>query len=412
MRARMERYTGEPLIWLVAALWLWAGQAAWAQAQVSAGVPPGLSGVAPPAMAEPRKEPVSLGLRAGEEIRPQRITEIYRRILTDWSAGPAERAPDELIELETAVALDTDPRTRKTLLKAEQEVIHQVGAADLEVLVPIAMLHHEAYRRLLQRGGRGHALAMGHTRGMAKDLAILYSEQSGSEGAAQVASRLLTSLGGLLLQSSQQLSSAEMFQKAIELDGHNLAALLALSTIYEKNAQAESAVRLLRHAVEVAPASGEARLRLALNLKRLQKTDEARKLLEGLTADKEPTWVTPLAYQELARLDSDRGRSSESEKVLRRAVERFPEDLRLRIQLAAVLDRRGSPGEATALIEKALAASPSQESSASRYLYNAVRLDEFAETRKFLEENSQSRLQVLAQALGAPPQAPGTGVGR
>jgi Flp pilus assembly protein TadD len=98
--------------------------------------------------------------------------------------------------------------------------------------------------------------------------------------------------------------------------------------------------------------------------------------------------------------------------VLRRAVERFPEDLRLRIQLASVLDRRGSPGEATALIEKALAAPPSQEASASRYLYNAVRLDEFAETRKFLEENSQSRLQVLAQALNAPPQAPGTGVGQ
>jgi Tfp pilus assembly protein PilF len=393
MRARTERYTGGSLIWLAAAIWLWAGQVAWAQAPAAPGA-------------------ATLGLRAGETVRPERIVEIYRRILTDWSAGPSDRAPDELIELETAVALDTDPRTRKTLLKAEQEVIHQVGAADLEVLVPIAMLHHEAYRRLLQRGGRGHALAMGHTRGMAKDLAILYSEQSGSEGAAQVASRLLTSLGGLLLQSAQQLSSAEMFQKAIELDGHNLAALLALSTIYEKNAQAESAVKLLRQAVAVDPASGEARLRLALNLRRLQKTEEARKLLDGLTADKDATWVTPLAYQELARLDGDRGRSSEAEKVLRRAVERFPEDLRLRIQLASVLDRRGSPGEATALIEKALAAPPSQEASASRYLYNAVRLDEFAETRKFLEENSQSRLQVLAQALNAPPQAPGTGVGQ
>ena len=398
MRARMERYTGEPLIWLTAAIWLWAGQAAWAQVSATP--------------MEPRGGTGSLGLRAGEAIRPERIEEIYRRVLSDWSAGQIERAPDELIELETAVVLDTDPRTRKTLLKAEQGVIHQVGATDLEVLVPIAMLHHEAYRRLLQRGGRGHALAMMHTRGMAKDLAILYNEQSGSEGAAQVASRLLTSLGGLLLQSAQQLSSAEMFQKAIELDGRNLAALLALSTIYEKNAQAESAVKLLRRAVGVDPASGEARLRLALNLKRLQQTDEARKLLEGLTADKEPSWVTPLAYQELARLDSDRGRSSEAEKALRKAVERFPDDLRLRIQLAAVLDRRGSPGEATAVIEKALAATPSQEASASRYLYNSVRLEEFAETRKLLDESSQSRLQGLAQALGAPPQAPGTGVGR
>src|SRR5436305_13242748 len=293
MRVRTEwRLQGRSALWL-ALLWLSAGLSAWAQP--APGTPGGAG---------------SLGLRAGEKLAPERIQEIYRKVLADWSAGETERAPEELIELESAVVSDADAGTRKVLLKAEQAVIHQVGAADLEVLVPIAMLHHEAYRRLLQRGGRGHALAMGHTRGMAKDLAILYNEQSGSEGAAQVASRLLTSLGGLLLQSSQQLSSAEMFQKAIELDGHNLAALLALATIYEKNAQAESAVKLLRHAIEVAPASAEARLRLALNLKRLQKTDEARKLLDGLTADKEATWVTPLAYQELARLDSDRGRSS------------------------------------------------------------------------------------------------------
>ena len=154
------------------------------------------------------------GLKAGAEIPPEKIQELYRKILADWSAGQTDRAPDELIELETAVVLDTDARTRKTLLKEEQAVIHQVGAADLEVLVPIAVLHHEAYRRLLERGSRGHALAMVHTRNMAKDLALLYSEQSGSEGAKLVASRLLTSLGGLLLQSAQQLPAAEMFQKA------------------------------------------------------------------------------------------------------------------------------------------------------------------------------------------------------
>jgi tetratricopeptide (TPR) repeat protein len=405
MRARLERYTGEPLIRLVAvataAIWLWAGQGARAQAPAAAVEPHvgiGATG--------------SLGLRAGQEIRPERIKEIYRRILSDWSSGQTDRAPDELIELETTVALDADARTHKTLLKAEQEVIHEVGATDLEVLVPIAVLHHEAYRRLLLRGGRGHALALVHTRNLAKDLALLYNEQSGSEGAALVTSRLLTSLGGLLLQSAQQLSSAEMFQKAIELDGRNVTALLALATIFEKNAQAATAVKLLRQTLAVDPTNAEARLRLALNLKRLQQTDETRTLLVGLTADKDPSWVTPLAYQELARLDSDGGRSSEAEKALRAAADRFPDDLRLRIQLAAVLDRRGAPGEATALIEKALASPPAQESSASRYLYNAVRPEEFMTIRKFLEENSTSRLQVLAQALSAGPQAAGTGVAR
>lgn len=397
MRARMEgRHLGGPLVWLAAAVWLWASQTAWAQSSL-------------------------LGLKAGEEIRPERIQELYRKILTDWSAGQTDRAPDELIELETTVVVDTDARTHKTLLKAEQEVIHQVGQADIEVLVPIAVLHHEAYRRLLARGGRGHALAMGHTRNMAKDLALLYQDQAGAEGAALVASRLLTSLGGLLLQSAQQLPAAAMFQKAIELDGHNVPALLALSTVYEKNAQADSAIKLLRQALTAEPANAEARLRLALNLKRLDQTAESQKLLEGLTAEKEATWVTPLAYQELARLAGDRGKSSEEEKVLRQAIERFPDDLRLRIQLAAVLDRRGAPGEATALVEKALEASSDTgaktgaktggEVSNARYLYNAVRADEFASTRAYLDENAKSRLQMLAQALSAPPADAQTGTG-
>lgn len=385
MRARMEgKHLGGPLVWLAAAAWLWASQAAWAQGP-------------------------TLGLRAGEQIKPERIQELYRKILTDWSTGQTDRAPDELIELETTVVVDTDARTHKTLLKAEQEIIHQVGQTDIEVLVPIAVLHHEAYRRLLAKGGRGHALAMSHTRNMAKDLALLYQEQAGAEGAALVASRLLTSLGGLLLQSAQQLPAAGMFQKAIELDGHNVPALLALATVYEKNAQTESAVKLLRQALTVEPANAEARLRLALNLKRLEQTAESQKLLEGLTAEKEPSWITPLAYQELARLAVDKGKSSEAEKVLRQAVERFPEDLRLRIQLAAVLDRRGAAGEATAMIEKALGSSGASagakagEVASARYLYNAVRIDEFAQTRTYLDESAKSRLQTLAQALSAPP---------
>ncbi|HEY0553713.1 MAG TPA: tetratricopeptide repeat protein [Thermoanaerobaculia bacterium] len=403
MLARTGRkHTGELLIGLAAAVGLWASQIAWAEGPAASAAAGGAAG--------------SLGLRAGVEVKPAQIQELYRRILADWSAGRTDRAPDELIELETAVVSDTDARTHTALLKAEQAVIHQVGTADLEVLVPIAVLHHEAYRRLLARGGRGHALAMIHTRNMSKDLALLYSDQSSSEGAKLVASRLTTSLGGLLLQYAQQLPAAEMFQKSIELDPRNVPALLALATIYEKNAQAQTAVKLLRSVLVIEPANPEARLRLALNLKRLDQTAEARKLLAGLAAEKEPTWVTPLAYQELARLDVEegkKGKSPEAEKLLREAIDRFPDDLRLRIQLAALLDRRGAPGEASALLDKLLSAPLSREAGSSRYLYNAVRADEFASTRSFLDENSKSRLQVLAQALNAPPSdGAGTGVAR
>lgn len=392
MRARTEAlYRGELLLSLIAVAWLSGGQATWAQ------VPAGSSGI-----------------QAGEKISSERIEEVYRKILLDWSAGETERAPEELIALETAVVVDGEPKTRKTLFEAEQKVIHQVGAADLEVLVPISVLHHEAYRRLLERRTRGEAVAMVHTRKMARDLAMLYHQQSGSEGAALVASRVLTSLGGLLLQSAQQLPAAEMFQQAVDLDGRNTAAFLGLASIYEKNAQPESAVKILRRALEAEPGNMEARLRLALNLKRLNQTEEATKLLDELTAATDPSWVTPLAVQELARLHNDRGRTSEAEKTLRKGVERFPGDTRLKIQLAAVLDRRGAAGEATAIVEKLLA-SPAQASASGasdRFLYNTVRPEAFEPARSFLAENSKSRLPVLAQALSAPVEASGTGVGR
>jgi tetratricopeptide (TPR) repeat protein len=396
MRVRAEaKFEGGPIAWLAMAVWLSAGLTAWAQPV------PGTQGGAG-----------GLGLQAGEKLKAGRIQEIYRKVLADWSAGETERAPDELIELESAVVLDADASTRKLLLKEEQAVIHQIGAADLEVLVPIAVLHHEAYRRLLKRGFQGHALAMIHTRTMARDLAILYHDQSGSEGASLVSSRLLTSLGGLLQQSAQQLPAAEMFQQAVELDPKNVAALLGLATIYEKNAQTESAVKHLRRVLEVDPGNVEGRLRLALNLRRQDHGAEAAKLLTDLTAVTEPSWATPLAFQELARLDSDQGKTAEAEKVLRQALKRYPNDLRLHVQLAAVLDRRGAPGEATALVEKALSLPMGEEASA-RFLYNTVRPDAFAAARTFLDENSRSRLPVLAQALGAPPPpAAATGVGR
>lgn len=393
MRARIVSSVSRGGPWLAVAVWLWAGQVVVGQAP------------APAAGASPL-----LGLTAGEKIPPERIQEIYLRILADWSAGEVEGAPDKLIELETAVVSDEEPRTREVLLRAQNEVIKQVGGADLEVLVPIAVLHHESYRRLLDRGERGHALAMMHTRTMAKNLALLYREQSGSEGASLVASRILTSLGGLLLESAQQLSAGEMFQAALELDGRNTAAALALASIYEKNAQSESAVKLLRRLVEAAPEHTEGRLRLAMGLKRLDRVAEAQKILEELVAAEDSSWVTSLVFQELARLHSEKERTSAAEKVLRAGIERFPQDARLHIQLASVLDRRGEPGEAAVLVEKVLSF-PQGESDSARYLYNAVRPENFAEARLFLDENSRSRLPMLSQALGVPTAA-GSEVGR
>lgn len=341
---------------------------------------------------------------SGESKKAQagEIQTRYRAILAAWVAGEVERAPDDLIDLEIAAVGNGDPKSRKKLLQAEQEVIHELGATSLEVLVPIAMLHHEAYSRHLARGiVRKTPLAVGHARTMARDLAILYHQQSGTEGSALVASRVLTSLGGMMMEQAQQVPAAELFYQALSLDGRNVPAKLAVATIFEKAGQAESAVKALRELLAVDPEHAEGRFRLAMNLKRLGEVSEAKKILQALAATNDNTWVAPLVHQELAKIHSEANNHAEAEKVLRAGLGRFPDHVRLHVQLAAVLDRRGSFGEARTLMEK-IVALPSSTGDTERLHYNSVRAETFSEARSILEDNSRSRLPVLAQALGTP----------
>jgi tetratricopeptide (TPR) repeat protein len=344
-----------------------------------------------------------LGRESRREVLDQAQTR-YRQILALWAGGQTEKAAFDLMALETSIVRDDDAGSRKRLLKAEEAVIHEIGAANLETLVPVAMLHHDVYRRYLEKGAKGHALLLVHARGMARDLAILYKEQSGTEGAALVSSRILTSLGGMLQQYSQQLPAAEMFYQAIALDPRNTAAMMGLAIVYEKNAQPDSAVDMLRKIIAVNPGYSEARLRLALNLKRQGKTDQARQALAELAGGKQD-WVTSLAAQELARLYSEQNKPAQAQNVLEDALKRFPEDARLYVQLAAVLDRKGEMRAAQSVMEKVLTLKPPMHDESARLLYNTTRQETFAEARHFLDENARSRLSLLAEALSVPNHA-------
>jgi tetratricopeptide (TPR) repeat protein len=346
------------------------------------------------------------GVRPGASRREvnDQVQVRYRQILALWAGGQTDKAAIDLMSLETSVVRDDDAGSRKRLLKAEEAVIHEIGAANMETLVPVAMLHHDVYRRYLEHGAKGRSLLLVHSRGMARDLAVLYKEQSGTEGAALVSSRILTSLGGMLQQYAQQLPAAEMFYQAVELDPRNTAAMLGLATVYEKNSQYESAAAMLRKLLAVDPSHDEAKLRLALNTKRLGQTDDAQKALAALADAKEGTWVASLAAQELARLLGEKGSPAGAQKVLEAAIARFPDDPRLYVQLAAVLDRKGEVRGAQAVMEKVVALPASTEGS-SRLLYNTSRQETFAEARKFLDENARSRLSLHAEALSVPNHA-------
>jgi tetratricopeptide (TPR) repeat protein len=341
-------------------------------------------------------------LGAAEKPSPERVQALYRQALVHWAAGQSEQAYGELAAVETRVVRDSDLRTAKALLRAEEKVIDDVAAADLEVLVPIARLHFEAYRRYLGLG-LGHALVQRHSRIMVQDLALLYRKQSGSEGAALVASHLLTSLGEQLHRGAQHQAAAELYTQAAEIDPRNPVPALSLAIIYEKFEQYRSAAAWLRRVLAIDPKHAEARLRLAVNLGREGDTAEARQLLDGLIAENGDSWVTPLAFQELARLDERLDALAKAAQVLRAGLLRFPQSVRLHVQLAALLDRQGKAREAREVIAAVaeLDVDAEEAHDDARFRYNATNTDAVAVSRTFFEENASSRMPLLATVLAA-----------
>jgi tetratricopeptide (TPR) repeat protein len=391
-------------------LWLAWGAAAAApgSAQQPVGTPPaaGQPPGAPPAPAA-ASDP---GLQPGQSLKQEQVSALYKQALAAWAGGDVERACGSLMALEKAAVKDGDAKSRKRLLQAEEAVIHSLAGENLEVLVPIAQFHYEVYRRYLGPGPRGgYTIVLAHARTMVHDLAIIYQEQSGSEGASRVASRLLTALGELMERAALHQPAAELFNKAAELDPRNTAAGLSLALIYEKNEQYDGVVKTLRRVLEAEPGQPEARLRLAINLKRLNRRDEGKKLLEGLAAaGDDRSWVANVAFQELAEMESEAGAYGKAEAVLKAALARFPQSTRLHVQLAAVLDRKGDLRASKTMLENVLSLPPGSDDT-SRFRYNSVSPDTFAAARSFVAENARSRMAALAQALGVAAGSGGAG---
>jgi tetratricopeptide (TPR) repeat protein len=363
------------------------------------GAPGAHPGLGPPAAPVPPLTP-------GEQPKPERVQALYRQVLVDWASGKSEKAFSELAALETTVVNDKDPASAKRLLKAEEKIIDQVAGTDLEVLLPIARLHFEVFQLYANENAKGRALVENHSRAMVHDLAILYRQQSGSQGAALVASHLLTSLAELLQRGSQHQAAATLYTQAAELDPHNVVPALRLGVTYEKFEQYQSAVGWLRKVVAIDPKNAEARLRLAINLGRLHKAAEAASLFEGLIAEEGDSWIKPVAFQELANLEVHREAFARAEAVLHAGVEHFPETVRMRVQLAALLDREGKIREARQVVEEVLTLRVGTVEEAARFRYNNTTADSVAASRSFFEENASSRMRVLAEALARTASAP------
>lgn len=338
---------------------------------------------AQPAEARDRKE-VESGVRA-----------TYPSVLASWAAGDDEAAIESLVALERElVAPDYETGQIEALWRAKLGVVRDLMAAvGDDVLVPVMLLHHDAYVEYRRLGER---ILAQHSRVMAEELAMVYAGRKDESAARGVAASLLTSLGGHLQQGWSWKHSALLFSRATEIYARSDAAHLGLGALYERRAELDLAVQHFQRAVEINPANVEARLRLGVCLKRKGDAAGARRELAQLVAGNGEAWIDVIATEELAALTAEQG--ADPETMLREALERHPESSRFAVQLARWLDSRGRGPEAQGLLEDALLRrEPEPESP--RYRYNRWPSTELDGVRTALREEEAGRRPLLTSAV-------------
>jgi tetratricopeptide (TPR) repeat protein len=332
------------------------------------------------------------------------VARSYETVLQRFAGGQVDTAFELLRDTESR---QIEAGKADDLFYAQRQVISDLGARDAQALAGIVLLHHDAFLRY--RASQRLRLA-GHALRLVIATAASPQMRAAPLPIRRLASSALTSLAGTAVQLNPP-DGVELLRRAIELDPLDAHALLAVGAIYEKYGSYAEAVGALKRRVAIAP-SAEARLRLAMNLRRTGEGAAAEPLLVSLAASTEPAedWVATLASQELASLLADGGRTRDAVSRLRQAVERHPQDGTLRMQLSFLLEKTGHPAEALAVAEDAARLVESGGANAPpnpRVLYNRWPKHAFDDAAAAMRKGAEPQIDRLALALGGARGAGG-----
>ncbi len=311
--------------------------------------------VPPPAVEAYRPQEAA---SAAPAVPVKKLVDGYRALLATLDPDNREARIRALADFEIAAVADEPEARIPRLRKSQLKVVRELAARDREALVPLLTLHHDTC--LAHRRSRRPWLGR-HGADMLVEVAAVYAPSARERGARVVAAQALASLGGHL-QAVGQSQGLELFRAALEYQPGHAAALIGLAADPEKRGGPyDVAILHLDRLLESHPEHREGRLRLALNLIRLDAAHgedlaagqrrRALGVLEGLVAGSEADWIHALAAQELARLHATDGKIPQAIRVLKQASGRMPEEQKTRIQLAHLLDRAGRPVEAQAVLD-------------------------------------------------------------
>lgn len=326
----------------------------------------------------------------------------YRKALGRLAEGDREGARAEVRELERSVLMGPKPASSEDLQEVELAVAKELSRGSAETLIPILTLHQVLYRD----AARAQAFLLStHSRELIFQLVGLYASSDPSPEAKKRAAGFLTALAAEMIWNAPPTLRARLFQRILDLDETQEAALLCLAVDAERQGRYAEAVATLERLVRAHPGNTEARLRLAVNQARLGKVQDARKLLTEVSGGKaaEP-WQLAVAWQEIGRLLIGSGNLEQAETVLREGAQRLPDDEKLALQLGMVRDLRKDPRGARDAVA-GLGSKPGSGAS-PRHRYNWLPLERLDQAWSDLQKSALDHIPTLAAALGATETAP------
>ena len=319
--------------------------------------------------------------------------------LAEEGFTPTVRAALQDFEVEHLAESGGNPKKVNRFLQRQVNVALRIAAVDPEALAALVALHEAQYRHY--HAGKRFLLST-HCRNLLALIQRIYLDKlEGREAKAQgarTAALAMTSLGDYMLETGARLSAQKAFERALEHDEAQPAALLGVAGLDEVYGAYREAVDNLERLVEVLPGHGEGKLRLGVNLRRLGKVEEAERWLRRGMEEGVSDWIAILSYQELAELEYGTGRGLEAVELLREARERFPANQRLHIQLAALLDRLGRPAEARQALDQ-LNPQSGRDQDTPRLRYGEPSRWLALQSRRTLEERGEEQRQPLLSAL-------------
>ena len=239
---------------------------------------------------------------------------------------------------EIPLALSKRLPGNRCLRKLEQRIQRQVTDLDPEGLLALAYLHRQLYLHQMVNVFRPWLAE--HSRLRAFWLTDFHREKTTPTAPWNRDSLALsTAMADAVFSSSffdTGTEAREVYLQILELDAEHAVARYQVAFLEEMLGRYGKAIHHLQTLTDLDPGDTEVALRLAVNQARSGQRSAAESLA-SIARGQGPDWIRILAYQELGRLHGE----DEPELAvahLRAAVQDFPANQRLRLQLAYLLD--------------------------------------------------------------------------